>query len=394
MTAAQLEQIGTWEGTSVDVGGIESALNHLWKQAGQHEAADGRQPPARTSVMNLVVYVPCEEDAARATETVSTLTGRHPSRTIVVVADPTAPTSSLDASVAGQCTARTPAYGRLCWEQITIKAHGATAAHAPGVVIPLLLSDLPTYLWWAGDAPFGTALLRHMVALCDRVIVDSRLFARPIDALGKLTAIDGRSGGSAGDRGVSDFHWMRLTPWCNLTAQFFDGEELRPYVHRVETVHIGYARDGASGNAAQALLLAGWLASRLGWTPRPQAARLRGDTVHLEADRTGATVAIDIAPAPSLGADAGDVVSLTLTATLRDLPGVFAIERRAQDSEATTTTTIDGAAGVAHTVRMATRSPGELLCEELEIFRHDRIYESALSTAAALCQRIAAEEGR
>ncbi len=391
MTPAQLEQVGTWEGTSVDVGGIEGALNHLWKEAGQHDAKDARQPPARTSVMNLVVYVPGEEDAARAIETVATLTGRHPSRTIVVVADPTAPTSSLDASVSGQCTPTTPAYGRLCWEQITIKAHGATAVHAPGVVIPLLLADLPTYLWWAGDAPFGTELFRRMVDLCDRLIVDSRLFARPIDALGKLTAFNG---GVQGDRGVSDFHWMRLTPWCNLTAQFFDGEELRPYVYRIETVRIGYAGDGKAGSAAQALLLAGWLTSCLGWTPRPQAARLRGDALHLEAERTGTTVTIDVAAAEPAGADPGDVVSLELAATLRDVPAVFRVERRAQDSEATTTTTVDGTAGVAHTVRMATRSPGELLCEELEIFRHDRSYEAALGAAAALCRRIVTEEGR
>ena len=172
------------------------------------------------------------------------MTGRHPSRTIVVIADPAAPTSSLDASVSGQCSPTTPASGRLCWEQITIKAHGATAAHAPGVVIPLLLADLPTYLWWAGDAPFGTELFRRMVNLCDRLIVDSRLFARPIDALGKLTAFNG---GIQGDRGVSDFHWMRLTPWCNLTAQFFDGEELRPYVHRIETVRMGTLATGRTG---------------------------------------------------------------------------------------------------------------------------------------------------
>jgi hypothetical protein len=120
-SAPQLEQVGAWEATAVDVGGIESALNHLWKEAGQREVQDGRQPPARTRVMNLVVYVPREEDAAQANETIATLTGRHPSRTVIVIADPNAPTSSLDASVSGQCTTQGASSGRLCWEHVTIK---------------------------------------------------------------------------------------------------------------------------------------------------------------------------------------------------------------------------------------------------------------------------------
>src|SRR2546421_2220618 len=153
MTAADLQRAGeTWEGTSVDVAAIEAALARLWTQAGQRPQDPGRQhPPIRSSVMNLVVYVPRAEDAVLVTDAIAALTERHPSRTICVVADPDAPTSSLDASVTTRCS--TAESGRLCWEQIHITAHGATAAHVPGVVIPLVLPDLPTYLCWMGDAP-------------------------------------------------------------------------------------------------------------------------------------------------------------------------------------------------------------------------------------------------
>lgn len=392
MTASSTEQAANrWQGVSIDVAAIEAAVTRLWKEMGQQEAADRRQPPTRTSVLNLVVYVSCQEDADRAAATITGLAGRHPSRLICVVADPNAPTSSLDAVVTTQCSDKNPAYGRLCWEQIDVTAHGATSAHAPGVVIPLLLPELPTYVWWAGDVPFGTELFSRIVDLCDRLIVDSAHFARPIDGLVKLAALNQARGAR---RGVSDFHWMRLTPWRTLVAQFYDPEEVQPYVHRIESVRVCYARGGgAAGNAAQAMLLAGWLASCLGWEPRPQAARLRGDTLHLEANRAGTAVAIDVEPREPGGADDGDLVSLSITATLRDVRGVFSIERRASDSEATTTTTLDGAPGAAHTVRMATRDAGELLGEELEIFRHDRMYEAALRMAAALCERIATEEG-
>jgi glucose-6-phosphate dehydrogenase assembly protein OpcA len=375
--------------------------------------------------MNLVVYVSRAEDAAPVTDAIGALTEHHPSRTICVVADAGAPTTSLDASVTTQCSAADS--GRLCWEQIHITAHGATAAHVPGVVIPLMRPDLPTYLWWMGDAPCEAELLRRLVDLCDRLIVDSGVFVRPLEGLMQLAGVLQRT---AGDRGIGDVHWMRLTPWRNLMAQFFDGEELRPYAFCVDSVRLGYTHDEQThGGLGQALLLAGWLASCLAWSPRPRAARRHGDTVHLEAERpteagsgtvsidirrqaTGdlsgfSPIATDVLPPeqatgdplpptayrlpPSSGVDG--LVSLSMMATLRDVPGVFGIERRPQSSEATTTTVIGGVQGAPRTVRMAPRSLAELLGEELEMWWHrDRLYEATLAAAAALIESLVTEQ--
>jgi glucose-6-phosphate dehydrogenase assembly protein OpcA len=412
MTAVDRERAGeTWQGTSVDVAAIEAALAQLWTQAGHRPESGRHQPPIRSSVMNLVVYVPRAEDAVLVTDAIAALTERHPSRTICVVADPNAPTASLDASVTTRCSAADS--GRLCWEQIQITAHGATAAHVPGVVIPLVRSDLPTYLWWMGDAPCEAELFRRMVDLCDRLIVDSGVFARPIEGLAQLAAHQQRA---AGDRGLGDVHWVRLTPWRNLAAQFFDGEELRPYASCIDGVRLSYTPDEHThGGLGQALLLAGWLASCLGWAPCPRAARWHGDTVHLEAEPptegSRGTVAIDIRRQatdqatgdlpptayrlpPNSGADG--LLALHMTATLRGVPGVFAIERHSQSSEATTTTVIGGVPGavrrLSRVARLAPRSLAELLSEELEMWRRDRLYEAALAAAAALTESLVMEK--
>ena len=385
-----------WEGTAVDVPTIEAAIARLW-----HGASNGANdhPPARTSVINLVAYVSREDGVDRVSDAIGELTERHPSRTIVVVADPRAPTSSIDARVVAQCGETTLVQERLCWEQVTLTAHGAAALHASSIVTPLLLPELPTYLWWSENAPFGSDLFSRMLGLCDRLIVESSRFARPIDGLAKLWAIS-RMGSE--DRGVSDFNWIRLTPWRGLTAQFFDPPEIRPYAQRIESVAITYARTAgeqtsattATGAASpsQALLLAGWLASRLGWTPRPSGARRQGDVLQLEADRIGMTVPIRIEAQPSDEATAGHVLSLTLNGTLRDVPGSFTVQRRADDDTATTTTIIGPATPITRTARMATRPLGDLLTEELDVFRHDRVYEDALGAAALMCERLAADE--
>ena len=43
---------------------------------------------------------------------------------------------------------------------------------------------------------------------------------------------------------------------------------------------------------------------------------------------------------------------------------------------------------------MAPRNLTELLCEELEMFRRDRLYEAALAAAAALTESLVTEQGR
>jgi len=71
---------------------------------------------------------------------------------------------------------------------------------------------------------------------------------------------------------------------------------------------------------------------------------------------------------------------------------VFTVERLPEDGEASTTYTLDGSPSVSHRVRMVTRDESELLNEELEVFRHDRIYENAIDAVAALCERVVTEE--
>jgi glucose-6-phosphate dehydrogenase assembly protein OpcA len=53
---------------------------------------------------------------------------------------------------------------------------------------------------------------------------------------------------------------MRLRPWQDMIARFFDDPTLREELYSVRSLQI------VSGSDAEALYLSGWLASRLGWT--------------------------------------------------------------------------------------------------------------------------------
>ncbi len=372
----------TWQGRDVSVAAIGAVLAGLWR-SGSEAAGVVSKPPTRTSVFNLVVYTDSPTGADHAVAALRALAERHPSRTILVVADPTGP-STLDAALDSQCGA-VLAQAHLCWEQVTLTVHGPAAAHASSIVVPLLVPSLPTYLWWDGDLPFDAPAFKDMAPTCDRLIVESSLCTDAFAALPRLAAVCHEDV----DRGVSDIDWMRLTPWRNLAAQFFDPLDARPCTRNVANVDIVYgAGDGGkTASPAQALLLAGWLTSCLGWNV-VEAVQRGDDILYIGCTgRDGSPVALSLTPRVVASVEAGHVATLTLRSTLNGAPAVFAVAR-GDDDDVTTTATVGDAALLARTTRMVTRPFADLLAEELDIFKHDRMYERALAVAADMAVRL------
>ena len=85
-----------WTSKANSIVGIEQELARIWSQVdlgvSGREDDGARHIAARTSVMNLVVITRRPEIAERCAATIHALTGRHPSRTLLVTsADPDGP---------------------------------------------------------------------------------------------------------------------------------------------------------------------------------------------------------------------------------------------------------------------------------------------------------------
>jgi hypothetical protein len=100
------EPILRWTARAHSIAEVEKELARIWARqdlAIEVEGERSRHISARTSVMNLVVIARTREIAERGAATIQSLTGRHPSRTIVVQsADPDGP-SWIDARVEAHC---------------------------------------------------------------------------------------------------------------------------------------------------------------------------------------------------------------------------------------------------------------------------------------------------
>ncbi len=368
---------------AVDVAAIEHELARLREQAAAE--AGTPYPTVRASILNLVVYAVGADVAARARETIRQLVEQHPSRTIILTIEPQAEPGSLPARIAVHCHEAGGGTRQVCCEEIRIVARGQMIEHLPSIVAPLLHGDLPVFLWWPGQPPFGTRRFDDVVVHAGRLIVDSAEFGTPWEALADLAAQARREHFHVA---LSDFNWARLTPWRELTAGLFDAPQHRPYLERLDGVVIAYEAAGDAPNPAQALLLAGWLAARLGWQPVPGTRRWAEGNLRLRMARPGGTVAVEIdAVRPGDGIP-GRLASLTLRAG----DGATFSVARAADGCAVATAELALSPGVSvagtnpfeHVAMMESPNRAQLLARELDIFGHDRVYEESLAAAGAL----------
>ncbi len=380
---------------TVDIAGIERELGQLWKE---NAAEAGGQAVTRALTLNLVARANDSATAEAISEVVQGLTASHPNRTLLAILRPDEPEPRLDAFVQANCLLGTRGAPQVCGEQITIDARGPAIAQVASLVLPLLVPDLPVVLWLPGPRPFADPLLARLRGVIDRLIVDSRSFADPARELATMASFDAPNQAEAGGRpsgpALSDLGWAEPTPWRELAAQFFDARVLLPHLRRLDRVEIDYVPAEGRANYAQGLLLAGWLAASLGWTPLEDAVSHEGDTLRLYLRR----------PAVNVGPSAIRLVTVEIRALppdgrppglaalrLRALDGVtadFNVELGADEGMALTTAQVAGMAPVRRLARCEHLSDGELLAAELRLLSRDRTFGAALRSAGVLAARL------
>ncbi len=349
---------------AINVRAIEQELSELWKQA---QAGD---PDAitRVCVLNLVVGVANNDVANHVTNVISHLTDRYPNRAIVVQVAPEAQEASLDAWVQAHCQVPGPDRRQVCCEQITVTSQGETSAQVAGIVLPLLVPDVPVVLWWPHGEPFQSPVFERLCAFADRVIIDSATFAHPVHDVNAMAELLDH------DHAVSDLVWGRLTSWRELTAQFFDASTRQPLLNQITRVTIEYAApSGTPVNRSAALLLLGWLASRLGWTPAGSAQVADGVTTLALQHSSGQPIEATLRSTDLSDADVGMLTTMVLEAP----QARFSITRKGASDWATAQSQVQGRKPLQHGVRLEQPSESELLGEELRLLKHDENYKAA-----------------
>jgi glucose-6-phosphate dehydrogenase assembly protein OpcA len=344
-----------WSAQSTTPGAIEEALRSMLRQRHTENAS---YVPARS--LNLV----CIVDKQWSGEIANRLrqVGRaHAARTVVCAVEPRRTTIDAVATIASDVHPQ-PGEFALLRETVVVDIGEGHLPNLDTIVDPLVVTDLPTLVW----SPHGYHdAVDALLSLAQVMLLDSVDEPDIADALSRARALLDRVY-------VVDLAWLRSTPWRERVAATFDPAMLRPDLRTMSSVSVRHQPD----STVAALLLVGWLASRLDWRVSPllsRDGRLVGSAHARRQD-----VAIELEPARDM--QVRGLAGLTLgTASGRELSldrgpgGLQAHYRNAKGDER------------RWTVLGASRGEAGILGEGIRAaMLRDPIYAPALAAASAL----------
>jgi glucose-6-phosphate dehydrogenase assembly protein OpcA len=253
-------RVKRWHAQGVDLETVIAKLRELHAELTLHDAREGEHPHPRNCVLNLVVTVDGRHRIDSCDRTIASLAAGHPLRAILVHVHGGRGPGSLDAEITAEAHQLVTGFP-VQREQILLHVRGDLGHHLASIVEPLLVSDVPTYLWWSGRERLDDAAIRDVMTFSDVLVVDSARFEHPVEALLELARLAADPDMSIG---VADFRWGRVRPWRDAIGQFFAPEDRWPLLAGLREVVAETAGTGPDARVS-AVLLAGWAASGLGW---------------------------------------------------------------------------------------------------------------------------------
>ena len=349
-----------WRAQSTTPDAVEAALREMLRT---RHATDDALAPAR--VLNLVVIV----DRDWKGEIANRLEGAgryHASRTVLCAVEEGR--RALDAVATVADGERAGGAAGVLHESVVLDVGKEHLRGLRTIVDPILVDELPTVVW----SPHGhDEAVDALKGVMDVVLIDSDDTEEPAEAFARARAL-------ARHAYVVDLAWLRTTPWRERLAASFDLPGRRSELRRIARLEVRHRER----SAASALLLAGWLASRLEWG---------GPSLHAVGGvLTGALRREDP------GSDREGEVLVALRPSDLDVPGLagvtvssdggaaFSLDRGRGGLDASE---LD-ANGDEHVWRIlgASRGEGGILGEGVrQALLRDQTYEPALGAALALC---------
>jgi glucose-6-phosphate dehydrogenase assembly protein OpcA len=184
----------------------------------------------------------------------SAISGHMPRR-LITLAPTLAGDLPLETMVAAYCPLpEEGGAGAACGDAIVLRGGLGALSQADELVRSLVSDDLPCWVWWNSSLDEPAEILEAIAPPPRRLVVDSSL-GQPSRCLDVLVARIGTG------QAVNDLNWLRLRSWRESLAMVFDPPSRRDALQHVVQLDIDVEGD----HPVKGLLLAAWIADRLGW---------------------------------------------------------------------------------------------------------------------------------
>lgn len=369
----------------LDVEGLERELSAIWAEMTREKEGE-HVSVVRACVLNLILFTPRPDERSQMDALLSEVTEQHPCRAFVILADRDASAARLDAYVSTRCQLSTRGAKQICGEQLTIEAAGEFVERVASAVTPLLVPDVPVFLWWREIPKQGDRHFERLAKLSDRVVFDVAASVRPQTDLLRLARL---LAAHDAEMRATDLDWGRLTSWRNIVAHFWDVESYRPYLGRIDRVVVDYDPPASAPGeiSAQAWLITGWLASRLKWELDEESPRVAEGVTSFRMRAGERVIQIELRAIDDVAGCERRISSLTLAADEGEAE--FRVSWRPERTKLETSVRVGGEQAVSHVLAYEARTDGARLSNELAILARDKVYEESLAAAAKLIGSLA-----
>lgn len=242
--AGAVSSEGVWSAQDTSPAAVEAALRKLLAE--RHEESDA-YVPAR--VLNLIAIV--DRDWKGEVHNRLERVGRfHASRTVLCAIEEGRTTLDAFATMTAD---HDPKPGEIVplEERVEVDVGPRHLKRLATIVDPLLVTDLITLVWSPHQHDDA---VDELLGLADVVLIDTVTSPEPGKALRRSLEL-------LEEAYVVDLAWVRSMPWRERIAATFDPDAWRPLLGEIESMTVRQHPESTTS----AVLMLGWLATRLGW---------------------------------------------------------------------------------------------------------------------------------
>jgi glucose-6-phosphate dehydrogenase assembly protein OpcA len=232
-----------------------------------------KHPELKIATMTVVAFFDEDAIGTWVCDRIAELALKHPSRVIILDGTKT----EDERRVGSSCANHEENVRTSDWVEIGVRDMDPSLV--PSAIATLQLPETPLVLVWVASPVGSDPRFETIAKVMGTIVFNTSLLESDGSALGELAAYSQRRGTTA----IADLAYLRLHPWQEAMAQFFDHSATFHDLFALARVEI------TCGSDPEAYYLFGWLASRLGWKAAgPNAyTSSRGETIQIAIVRKG-----------------------------------------------------------------------------------------------------------
>lgn len=209
-------------------------------------------PDMKVGTMTVVAFFDEDVVGAWCCDRIHALAVKHPSRVIILDG-----TQTEEQQRVGSTCPEHEECVRTRGDWVELGVRGMKAELLASAIATLSLPEAPVVLIWVATGVASDPRFEALAKLVRTIVFNTSVLTYDARALRELAAF----ARERGDATITDLAYLRLYPWQEAIAQFFDHRHTVDELFDLRRVEI------TCGSDPEALYLLGWLASRLDWTP-------------------------------------------------------------------------------------------------------------------------------